>query len=243
MNLGADRKKLGILGALLVVAALIFWINSSGNDAPPAAQRQKQAERSAAPAMGAAPQRNAPAPAVISQAPRTVRQPGRGGQEFRPSMKPKRPEDRADPMTVDPTLRLDLLAKLHDVKLEGGTRSLFDFGQAAPPKTADVKIIPKAVKNADGKTPQLAVNPAAPATTPSKPPPPAIPLKFYGYANQTKPGIKRAFFIEGEEIFVAAEGELIKKRYKIVRIGVTSAVVEDTQFQHQQTLPLEEQPA
>ncbi len=242
MNLGADRKKLGILGALLAVAALIFWINSSGSDTPPAAQRQKETERSAAPALAAAPQRNAPAPAVISQAPRTVRQPGREAKEFRPSMKPKRPEDGVDPMTVDPTLRLDLLAKLHEVKLEGGTRSLFDFGQAAPPKTADVKIIPKPLKGANGKTPQLALNPAAPVTPP-KPPPPAIPLKFYGYVNQTKPGVKRAFFIEGEEIFVAAEGELIKKRYKIVRIGVTSAVVEDTQFQHQQTLPLEEQPA
>jgi hypothetical protein len=34
---------------------------------------------------------------------------------------------------------------------------------------------------------------------------------------------------------------MIKKRYKIVRIGVTSAVVEDTEFKsnNQQTLPLE----
>jgi hypothetical protein len=40
---------------------------------------------------------------------------------------------------------------------------------------------------------------------------------------------------------IAAEGDMVKKRYKIVRIGINSAVVEDTQFKsnNQQTLPLE----
>jgi hypothetical protein len=38
---------------------------------------------------------------------------------------------------------------------------------------------------------------------------------------------------------MAAEGDLVQKRYKIVRIGVNSAVVEDTEHKHQQTLPLE----
>ena len=40
---------------------------------------------------------------------------------------------------------------------------------------------------------------------------------------------------------IAGEGDTIKKRYKIVRIGVNSAVVEDTEFKggNQQTLPLE----
>ena len=34
---------------------------------------------------------------------------------------------------------------------------------------------------------------------------------------------------------------MIKNRYKIIRIGVNSAVVEDTTDKHQQTLPLEEE--
>ncbi len=47
--------------------------------------------------------------------------------------------------------------------------------------------------------------------------------------------------MDGEDIVIAAEGDMIKKRYKIVRIGINSAVVEDTQFKsnNQQTLPLE----
>ena len=39
------------------------------------------------------------------------------------------------------------------------------------------------------------------------------------------------------------EGDLVKNRYKIVRIGVNSVIVEDIQFKSQQTLPLEEQPS
>jgi hypothetical protein len=41
---------------------------------------------------------------------------------------------------------------------------------------------------------------------------------------------------------VAGEGDMIKKRYKIIRIGVNSAEVEDTVFKGdntKQTLPLE----
>ena len=79
---------------------------------------------------------------------------------------------------------------------------------------------------------------AEPAPEPKAPP---IPLKFYGFVNKTKVGDKRAFFLDGEDIVIAGEGDMIKKRYKIVRIGVNSAVVEDTEFKtnNQQTLPLE----
>ncbi len=40
---------------------------------------------------------------------------------------------------------------------------------------------------------------------------------------------------------VASEGQTIRNRYRIVRIGVNSAVVEDTQYKSQQTLPLAEE--
>ena len=44
-----------------------------------------------------------------------------------------------------------------------------------------------------------------------------------------------------EDIYVAAENDMVKSRYKIVRIGVNSAVVEDTTNKNQQTLPLVEE--
>jgi len=67
------------------------------------------------------------------------------------------------------------------------------------------------------------------------------PLKFYGFVHQVKGGTKKAFFLEGDEILIAAEGDIIKQRYKVVRIDANSVVVEDTQLQHLQTLRLEEQ--
>ena len=60
--------------------------------------------------------------------------------------------------------------------------------------------------------------------------------------NPTRPDVKHAFFLDNDEIVVAGEGDLIKKRYKILRIGVNSAEVEDTTFKGdntKQTLPLE----
>jgi hypothetical protein len=157
-------------------------------------------------------------------------------QEFRPSLKPKKPEDRPDPTTVDPTLRLDILAKLNSVTIEGSHRSVFEFGQPpAPPPTKE-----ELNKKPPVPDPMLAARP--PAAPPGPPPPPPIPLKFFGYVSPASAGSKRAFFLEGDDVHVVNEGDLVKRRYKIVRIGVNSVVVEDTQFKNQQTLPLEEQP-
>ena len=70
-------------------------------------------------------------------------------------------------------------------------------------------------------------------------PPPPIPLKFFGYS--TRGSVKHAFFLDGDDIDVAGENDLIKNRYKIIHIGVNSVVVEDTQLKNQQTLPLIEE--
>ena len=39
----------------------------------------------------------------------------------------------------------------------------------------------------------------------------------------------------------ANEGEVLKRKYRVVRIGVNSVVVEDTDTKSQQTLPLAEE--
>ena len=159
-------------------------------------------------------------------------------QEFRPSLKPKKGEEasRAD---IDPTLRLDLLEKLQKVGMEGGKRSLFEAGQA-PVQLA--KVVKEPTKVIPGKI--FGPQPPTPEVKPPEPVAPPVPLKFYGFVNQQRSGAKRAFFLDGEDIIVATEGQLIKNRYKIVRIGVNSAVVEDTQFKNnQQTLPLVEEQA
>ena len=226
-QIGAEPKKIAILVGLVLVAGY-FLIPS------------RDATESAAPVRSAG---NAPEP-LRTVARSTNRPPGKNAprgansnpREFRPTFRSK----DIDPSNVDPTLHLSLLAKLKTVAVEGGARSLFDIG--APPVELTVKE-PAKIEIAKTVGPVLpsSTQSKAEPTTPPEPKAPPIPLKFYGFVNPPKAGIKRAFFLDGEDIVIAGEGDVVKKRYKIVRIGVNSAVVEDTQFKsnNQQTLPLE----
>jgi hypothetical protein len=237
MKVGAEPKKVAILVGLLVLAGVLYFMNSSGG-APESNAPVSTAPRPL-PAATASGARTPTPPASIARAPGRTNPQGRvSTQEFRPTLKPKEP---LDPSRIDPTLRLDLLAKLKNIRPEGASRSLFDFGVA--PAAEAVKI-EKVAPVHPGLTAKF-IGPAAPKPPPPKldPPPPPIPLKFYGYTNAARTGPKRAFFLEGEDIFIAGEGDIIKSRYKVVRIGVNSAVVEDTANKHQQTLPLEQEQA
>lgn len=233
MTLGAEPKKVMILGGLLVVALVVYLMNSSpaGESGPsPAAPPTAGRPRPAAPVTTSP----ADAPVPANRSARLAQ------REFRPSPKPKRGEARPDPTTVDPTLRLDILAKLQQVNVEGMHRSIFDFGQAPPPPVAVVKA-PKAPSPLIGPAPPPPPQQQIASVAPPKPQAPPIPFKFYGYITTNNPN-KRAFFMEGEDIHVVREGDVVKNRYKIVRIGVNSVTVEDMQFKSEQTLPLEEQP-
>ena len=243
MKMGAEPKKLAFLGALAVVGVIVYFINSSDSPSNQASARLASAPNPAV-SVPSLPSRGPARPAqrVPVRAPAIGGQSGRGStlQEFRPSLKPK---EGVDPSRIDPTLKLALLAKLTKVEAESGGRSLFDFA-SGPPKDDPKMEIAKVKPILPGQPPPGMIGPVEPkppAPAP-KPPPTPIPLKFYGF-NTLKHGEKRAFFLEGEDIFVAGEGELIKNRYKVVRIGINSAVVEDTTNQNQQTLPLEAEQA
>ena len=229
-KLGAEPRKIAILVALLLAAGYFFISNHNSGDSS-AAPRPAAGTASLASARETSGRAGG-----RSSGKRAQRGPNSSPREFRPSFKAK--ED-IDPSSIDPTLHLALLARLHDVPLEPGSRSLFEMSAAPPsPEAAAVKNPPniEIVKAPVGPMP-----PPPPPAPPAEPRAPPIQLKFYGFVNPTKAGDRRAFFLDGEDIIIAGEGETIKKRYKIVRIGVNSAVVDDTQFKsnNEQTLPLE----
>ncbi len=120
--------------------------------------------------------------------------------------------------TLDPTLRFDLLKSSEDVTYKGTGRDIF---RSQPEPVA----IPKPA------TPDVKPGPPVP------PPPPPIDLKFYGFASR-KDGYKRIFLSKGEDIFVAKEGDIVDRRYKIMHIGQNSVDVEDVLTNNRQTLPL-----
>ncbi len=53
---------------------------------------------------------------------------------------------------------------------------------------------------------------------PPPPPPPPINLGFYGYAAE-KTGQKQVFLLQGDDIFIASEGDVVDRRYRVVKIG------------------------
>ncbi len=235
MKFGAEPRKLAVLGGLVLVGAYLFYTNVlSGPDTRPApARRESGTEGNAAPVP--------PPAAVVGQAPSVSRtgSRSRGAEEWHPSLK-RRANEKLDPATVDPSLRLDLLAKVQNTTLDGGSRSIFQFSAAPPPplpKGPEPKIVPK-VPGKGNEQPEPAKANGGP---PKPPPPPPINLKYYGYSTVRVAGRKTAFFLDGDDILVAGEGDLVKRRYKVVRIGVNSVVMEDTESKSQQTLPLAEE--
>ena len=137
---------------------------------------------------------------------------GRGGKEH--VVKEER---------LDPTLELGTLAETEQTKYTGSGRNIF---------VAQVDI-PKPVAPA-----QIEMSgPVGPPAPPPPPPPPPINLKFFGFAN--KPGEPRkAFLSQGEDVFIAVEGDIVDRRYKVIRIGPTSVEVEDVLYNNRQSIPL-----
>lgn len=232
MKAGAERNKVIVLVLLLAVAAVLLYQQfSSPPGAPPPASRPK--------APAPARQLRAAADDLLDNrtAPR-ARPASRTDNEFKPSLKRSKPGEGPDPLKLDPTLRTDLLAKVRAAGYEGAERNLFQFGAAKPKPT------PQQIEAAKKEAATAAAKAAAVGNTaPSKPPEPTAPpvtMKYYGFANRPGDARKRAFLMDGEDIIVAAEGEVINKRYLVVRIGVNSLVVEDVKFRSRQTLPLQE---
>jgi hypothetical protein len=160
----------------------------------------------------------------------------RNTEEFNPPLHKKGTENQIDTAKVDPTLRLDLLAKVQAVELAGGTRNLFQFGPV--PKPAEL------LKGPETKVKLIGPAPLPPPKVESPPPPPAAPpilLKYYGLSTVVRNGKKTAYFMDGDEIVIAGEGEMVKRRYRVIRIQATTVQVEDTEGKRTVTIPITEE--
>lgn len=122
----------------------------------------------------------------------------------------------------DPTVRFDLLKAAEETRYEGSNRNIFK-PEAEP--EIEPPIEPPVLPNGTG------------GSTVTEKPRPTIPLKFFGFAS--RPGEPtKVFLSQGEDVFIAGEGDIVNRRYRVVRIGVNSVDVEDMLNNHQQSLPL-----
>ena len=115
--------------------------------------------------------------------------------------------------SLDPTLHLEQLALAEQIKYEGSGRNIFVA-------QADVEI-PKPLGNG---TPEGTKAPGY--TTPPVPTQQPIPLKFFGFASH--PGeAKKIFLSKADDVFIAGEGEIVDRRYKVTKITGTSVEIQD----------------
>jgi hypothetical protein len=167
----------------------------------------------AAPVVVTAPGANAPAAAPASGEPRLAEQPS-----ARSAVKV------ASSNALDPTLHPEIMEQAESLEYTGNGRNIFsEF--SAPPE------IPKPIASVR----QVAVN----TGPPPPPPPPRINLRFYGYAAGQN-GEKQVFLLQGDDIFIAAQGDVVDRRYRVAKIGTASVDVEDLPFHDTQTLPLQQ---
>jgi hypothetical protein len=123
---------------------------------------------------------------------------------------------------LDPTLDLTRLSQSEEIKYAGNGRNIFVAGSLPIEK-------PKGTGATDQQT--------ALHQPPPIPPPPPITLKFFGFAN--RPGeTKRVFLSQGEDVFIAAEGDIVDRRYRVLRISPNAVDVEDVINNNRQSLPL-----
>lgn len=165
--------------------------------------------------MGGSPSSAASAasPVVPAIAPRT-----RGNPRIRTGAKKIAPV-----RSLDPSLRYDWLRVSEGTKYSGTGRNIFR-AQAEIPE-------PIAPSRTDKPKVDVPTGPALP------PPPPPINLKFFGFAS--KPGeLKKVFLSQGEDVFIAHEGDIVDRRYKVMRISPIAVEIEDVLNNNRQSVPL-----
>jgi hypothetical protein len=130
----------------------------------------------------------------------------------------------------DPTLRLDVLERAQAIEYHGEGKNIFrEREQVEIPK---VNVSP--LLHNPKMPPQMAHS-----APPAPPPPMPINLTFYGFTHRAgeKPMV---FLTQGGDIWIASEGDVVKRQYKIIRITPSTVEVEDLLNNNRQTLRLKQ---
>ena len=129
--------------------------------------------------------------------------------------------------SLDPTLDESAMLRTESLVYNGTGRNIFSLVYTPPPAA-----LPKNLP------PARPVETAAASVPTGPPPPPPINLKYFGTAVD-RSGKRQAFLLHDDDVYLASEGDIVARRYKIVSITATSAKVEDLSNQNEQSLPLQ----
>ncbi len=216
MKLGAQDKdkiiRTGVISGGLLVVAIYGYLQLRTPDAPP------------------------PAPAPVVTTTSTVKTTSgtaatlsSPGSVPKPAQAPGATKVATTAAQYDPTLHMEAMAVSESLVYSGFGRNI--FSASSVPVEAS---IPKAI------APVRTTGVVLPVYTapPGPPPPPPIDLKFFGTATKAD-GSRQAFLLHGEDVFLAATGNIVQRRYKIGAISANSVEVEDMTNNNKQNLPLQ----
>jgi hypothetical protein len=129
----------------------------------------------------------------------------------------------------NPQLHTDRLKRARETEYKSTGRNIFSATPPPPPLPAQLAPTPDTTQGT--------------SDPPPPPPPPTLPLKFFGYGTVPYGSPRRAFFTDGEEVYVVAEGELLLNRFRILKVGNASLEFEEVSSGRRGTAILEEQGA
>jgi len=127
---------------------------------------------------------------------------------------------------LDPTLRMEAMLVTESLAYSGSGRNIFSANSV--PVDIPKPIVPVRPKSGP---------PPPPPPPPGPPPPPPIDLKFFGTATGAD-GRREAFLLHGDDVFLASDGDIVQRKYKVISISTNSILVEDMANNNRQTLPL-----
>ncbi len=135
--------------------------------------------------------------------------------------------------SLDPTLDERAMLRTEGLVYSGNGRNIFSASSYVPEQ------MPTPQTHARPKGPELPPQPPQPLPPPPTCPPscPPINLKFFGTATRSN-GQRQAFLLDGEDVYLASQGDIVARKYKIASISSNSIQVEDLSNHNTQTLPL-----
>ncbi len=225
MKPGAENRKktitLGVLAAIAFcgIAYNVSTLFDSGPSTPP-------------PAI--APVGNAPAPTLRNESSSTgsagagTPRSAAGGAGAIPGVAAQKLATSA--ASLDPTLDQAAMLRTESLVYSGSGRNIFSATYVAP-----IAAIPRNVPSAR----PVQQMPQPPVYT-GPPPPPPIPLKFFGTVQRAG-GAKQAFLLSGDDVYLAAPGDVVARRFKVGQISTFGVQVTDLGSNNTQTVPLQQQ--
>jgi hypothetical protein len=137
----------------------------------------------------------------------------------------------------NPAIRWDEL--INAQKTEYKTNGRNPFSTIKPPT-------PQEIQASAALTAQTKKQPyGPPLPPPPEPPKPAVlpaNLKYFGYGTVPAGSPRRAFFTDGDDVYVVTEGEVLLGRFRILKVGNTNLEFQEISSGRTGSVPLEEAP-